>query len=269
MNETLKKMSNVDESFIKPLPNSEKIYVAGSRKDIQVPMRRITLTDTIGELAEKNDPVYVYDTSGVYTDPSVKIDLRQGLGNVRSNWIEERDDTELLEGLSSDFANKQRDDQALEALRFEHLQAPRCAKQGQNVTQMHYARQGIITPEMEYIAIRENCKWQDYKDQIGQQKGESFGASIPDMITPEFVRDEVARGRAVIPANINHPESEPMIIGRNFMVKINGNIGNSALGSSIDEEVDKMVWGIRWGADTIMDLSTGKNIHETREWIIL
>lgn len=268
MNETLKKMSNVDESFIKPLPNSEKIYVAGSRKDIQVPMRRITLTDTIGELAEKNDPVYVYDTSGVYTDPSVKIDLRQGLSNVRSNWIEERDDTELLEGLSSDFANKQRDDQALEALRFEHLQVPRCAKQGQNVTQMHYARQGIITPEMEYIAIRENCKWQDYKDQIGQQKGESFGASIPDMITPEFVRDEVARGRAVIPANINHPESEPMIIGRNFMVKINGNIGNSALGSSIDEEVDKMVWGIRWGADTIMDLSTGKNIHETREWII-
>ncbi|VVH57037.1 Hydroxymethylpyrimidine phosphate synthase ThiC (EC [uncultured Gammaproteobacteria bacterium] len=268
MNETLKKMSNVDESFVKPLPNSEKIYVAGSRKDIQVPMRRITLTDTIGELAEKNDPVYVYDTSGVYTDPSVKIDLRQGLSNVRSNWIEERDDTELLEGLSSDFANKQRDDQALEALRFEHLQVPRCAKQGQNVTQMHYARQGIITPEMEYIAIRENCKWQDYKDQIGQQKGESFGASIPDMITPEFVRDEVARGRAVIPANINHPESEPMIIGRNFMVKINGNIGNSALGSSIDEEVDKMVWGIRWGADTIMDLSTGKNIHETREWII-
>jgi phosphomethylpyrimidine synthase len=261
-------MSNVDESFVKPPPNSEKIYVAGSRKDIQVPMRRITLTDTIGELAEKNDPVYVYDTSGVYTDPSVKIDLRQGLSNVRSNWIEERDDTELLEGLSSDFANKQRDDQALEALRFEHLQVPRCAKQGQNVTQMHYARQGIITPEMEYIAIRENCKWQDYKDQIGQQKGESFGASIPDMITPEFVRDEVARGRAVIPANINHPESEPMIIGRNFMVKINGNIGNSALGSSIDEEVDKMVWGIRWGADTIMDLSTGKNIHETREWII-
>ncbi|SEH80373.1 phosphomethylpyrimidine synthase ThiC [Bathymodiolus azoricus thioautotrophic gill symbiont] len=268
MNETLKKMSNVDESFIKPLPNSKKIYVKGSRKDIQVPMRRITLTDTIGELAEKNDPVYVYDTSGAYTDPSVKIDLRQGLGNVRSNWIEERDDTELLKGLSSDFSNERRDDQALEELRFEHLQAPRCAKQGKNVTQMHYARQGIITPEMEYIAIRENCKWQDYKDKIGQQKGESFGASIPDVITPEFVRDEVARGRAVIPVNVNHPESEPMIIGRNFMVKINGNIGNSALGSSIDEEVNKMVWGIRWGADTIMDLSTGKNIHETREWII-
>ncbi|CAC9502084.1 Phosphomethylpyrimidine synthase ThiC (EC 4.1.99.17) [uncultured Gammaproteobacteria bacterium] len=268
MNETLKKMSNVDESFIKPLPNSKKIYVKGSRKDIQVPMRRITLTDTIGELAEKNDPVYVYDTSGAYTDPSVKIDLRQGLGNVRSNWIEERDDTELLKGLSSDFSNERRDDQALEELRFEHLQAPRCAKQGKNVTQMHYARQGIITPEMEYIAIRENCKWQDYKDKIGQQKGESFGASIPDVLTPEFVRDEVARGRAVIPVNVNHPESEPMIIGRNFMVKINGNIGNSALGSSIDEEVNKMVWGIRWGADTIMDLSTGKNIHETREWII-
>ena len=268
MSETLKKMSNVDESFIKPLPNSKKFYVEGSRPDIKVPMRRITLTDTIGGLAEKNDPVYVYDTSGVYTDPSVKIDLRQGLDNVRSNWIEGRDDTELLEGLSSDFSNERRDDQELEELRFEHLQAPRCAKQGKNVTQMHYARQGIITPEMEYIAIRENCKWQDYKDQIGQQKGESFGASIPDVITSEFVRDEVARGRAVIPANVNHPESEPMIIGRNFMVKINGNIGNSALGSSIDEEVDKMVWGIRWGADTIMDLSTGKNIHETREWII-
>ena len=268
MSETLKKMSNVDASFIKPLPNSRKIYVQGSRADIQVPMREISLTDTIGELAEKNDPVHVYDTSGVYTDPKVKIDLRRGLDNVRSNWIEERDDTELLEGLSSDFSNQRRDNSELETLRFEHLQTPRRAKQGKNVTQMYYARQGIITPEMEYIAIRENCKWQDYKDKIGQQKGESFGANIPDEITPEFVRDEVARGRAVIPANINHPESEPMIIGRNFMVKINGNIGNSALGSSIDEEVDKMVWGIRWGADTIMDLSTGQNIHETREWII-
>jgi phosphomethylpyrimidine synthase len=231
-------------------------------------MREITLTDTIGELAEKNDPIYVYDTSGAYTDPKASIDLHKGLDNVRSNWIAERNDTELLGELSSNFSNQRRDDEALDELRFEHLQAPRRAKQGKNVSQMHYARQGIITPEMEYIAIRENCKWQDYKDQIGQQKGESFGANIPDEITPEFVRDEVARGRAVIPANINHPESEPMIIGRNFMVKINGNIGNSALGSSIDEEVDKMVWGIRWGADTIMDLSTGKNIHETREWII-
>ncbi|SMN16101.1 Hydroxymethylpyrimidine phosphate synthase ThiC [uncultured Candidatus Thioglobus sp.] len=268
MSETLKKMSNVDESFIKPLPNSKKIYVKGSRADIQVPMREITLADTIGELAEKNDPIHIYDTSGVYTDPKVEIDLRKGLGNIRSNWITERNDTELLDGLSSSFSNQRRDDEGLDELRFEHLQTPRCAKQGKNVTQMHYARQGVITPEMEYIAIRENCKWQDYKDKIGQQKGESFGASIPDLITPEFVRDEVARGRAVIPANINHPESEPMIIGRNFMVKINGNIGNSALSSSIDEEVDKMVWGIRWGADTIMDLSTGKNIHETREWII-
>ena len=264
----IKKMNKMNEKYLKAFPNSEKIYVEGSRTDIQVPMRKITLTDTIGELAEKNDPIYVYDTSGVYTDAKVDINLRKGLGSVRSTWIEERNDTELLDGLSSNFSNERRDDAGLDALRFEHLQAPRRAKEGKNVSQMHYARQGIITPEMEYIAIRENCKWQDYKDQIGQHQGESFGASIPDTITPEFVRDEVARGRAVIPANINHPESEPMIIGRNFMVKINGNIGNSALGSSIEEEVDKMVWGIRWGADTIMDLSTGKNIHETREWII-
>ncbi|CAC9623082.1 Phosphomethylpyrimidine synthase ThiC (EC 4.1.99.17) [uncultured Gammaproteobacteria bacterium] len=261
-------MNKINQKYLNAFPNSHKIYVEGSRSDIQVPMREITLTDTIGELAEKNDPIYVYDTSGAYTDPKASIDLHKGLDNVRSNWIAERNDTELLGELSSNFSNQRRDDEALDELRFEHLQAPRRAKQGKNVSQMHYARQGIITPEMEYIAIRENCKWQDYKDQIGQQKGESFGANIPDEITPEFVRDEVARGRAVIPANINHPESEPMIIGRNFMVKINGNIGNSALGSSIDEEVDKMVWGIRWGADTIMDLSTGKNIHETREWII-
>jgi len=267
-NRTLKTMSNVKEAFIQPFPNSQKIYVEGSRTDIQVPMREITLTDTIGELAEKNDPIHVYDTSGVYTDPSVQIDLRKGLDSIRSNWINERNDTENLDELSSTFSNERLDNAELDSLRFEHLSNPKRAKEGKNVTQMHYAKQGIITPEMEYIAIRENCKWQEYKDQIGQQKGESFGASIPDVITPEFVRDEVARGRAVIPANINHPETEPMIIGRNFMVKINGNIGNSALGSSIEEEVDKMVWGIRWGADTIMDLSTGKNIHETREWII-
>ncbi len=267
-NKTLKTMSNVKEAFIQPFPNSQKIYVEGSRSDIQVPMREITLTDTIGELAEKNDPIHVYDTSGVYTDPSVQIDLRKGLSNIRENWINERADTEMLEGMSSDFSNERLDNTELDSLRFEYLSSPMRAKSGKNVTQMHYARQGIVTPEMEYIAIRENCKWQEYKDQIGQQKGESFGASIPDVITPEFVRDEVALGRAVIPANINHPETEPMIIGRNFMVKINGNIGNSALGSSIEEEVDKMVWGIRWGADTIMDLSTGKNIHETREWII-
>ncbi len=266
--ETLKNLSSVDEAFVQPFPNSKKIYVEGSRADIQVPMREITLTDTIGDLAEKNDPVHVYDTSGVYTDPDAKIDLRQGLSSVRSNWIEERDDTELLSQHSSSFANERLNNTALDELRFEHLAQPRRAKAGKNVTQMHYAKQGIITPEMEYIAIRENCKWQEYKDQIGQQPGDSFGASIPEVITPEFVRDEVARGRAVIPNNINHPETEPMIIGRNFMVKINGNIGNSALGSSIEEEVDKMLWGIRWGADTIMDLSTGKNIHETREWII-
>ena len=266
--ETLKNLSSVDQAFIQPLPNSRKIYVEGSRADIQVPMREISLTDTIGELAEKNDPVHVYDTSGVYTDPQANIDLRAGLDNVRANWINERDDTEALDQHSSNFANQRLNNDELDHLRFEHLKQPRRAKTGNNVTQMHYARQGIITPEMEYIAIRENCKWQEYKDQIGQQPGDSFGANIPDVITPEFVRDEVARGRAVIPANINHPETEPMIIGRNFMVKINGNIGNSALGSSIEEEVDKMIWGIRWGADTIMDLSTGKNIHETREWII-
>ena len=266
--ETLVSMSHVKEAFIKPFPNSHKIYVEGSRADIQVPMREITLTDTIGELAEKNEPIHVYDTSGVYTDTNVKIDLRKGLDSVRHHWIDERNDTEVLEGMSSVFSNERLDNEKLNELRFEFLKTPRRAKEGKNVTQMHYARQGVITPEMEYIAIRENCKWQDYKDLIGQQKGQSFGAEIPEIITAEFVRSEVARGRAVIPANINHPEIEPMIIGRNFMVKINGNIGNSALGSSIEEEVDKMVWGIRWGADTIMDLSTGNNIHETREWII-
>ncbi|ABL02172.1 hydroxymethylpyrimidine synthase [Candidatus Ruthia magnifica str. Cm (Calyptogena magnifica)] len=265
---TLKNMSKVNEAFIKPFPSSNKIYVQGSCKDIQVPMREIILTDTIGELAEKNAPIHVYDTSGVYTDPNVKIDLRKGLGSIRSTWIEQRNDTEILTKLSSNFSNERRDDAELDVLRFEHLQVPRRAKNTKNVSQMYYAKQGIITSEMEYIAIRENCKWQEYKDQIGQNEGESFGANIPDVITSEFVRDEVSKGRAVIPANINHPETEPMIIGRNFMVKINGNIGNSALGSSIEQEVDKMVWGIRWGADTIMDLSTGKNIHETREWII-
>ncbi|NYT52319.1 MAG: phosphomethylpyrimidine synthase ThiC [Candidatus Vesicomyosocius endoextente] len=267
-NPTFKNMSNVNEALIKSFPNSNKIYVQGPRKDIQVPMREITLTDTIGELAEKNAPIYVYDTSGVYTDSNVNIDLRKGLGNIRVSWIKERNDTEILTEFSSNFSNERRDDVQLNALRFKHLQLPRRAKNSKNVSQMHYAKQGIITPEMEYIAIRENCKWQEYRDQISQKKGESFGANIPDLITSEFICSEVAKGRAVIPANINHPETEPMIIGRNFMVKINGNIGNSALGSSIEEEVSKMIWGIRWGADTIMDLSTGKNIHETREWII-
>ncbi|MDC0964276.1 phosphomethylpyrimidine synthase ThiC [Candidatus Pseudothioglobus singularis] len=253
---------------MEPFPNSKKVYAKGSRDDINVPMRQIKLTDTIGDLAEKNDPIHVYDTSGPYTDPTKTISYRDGIESVRSNWIEERGDTEVLDGVSSNFSNERLNNKELDELRFEHLRAPRKAKKGNNVTQMHYAKKGIITPEMEYIAIRENCLWQEYQDQIGQHQGESFGAATPKIITPEFVRDEVARGRAIIPNNINHPETEPMIVGRNFLVKINGNIGNSALGSSIDEEVGKMVWGVRWGADTIMDLSTGKNIHETREWII-
>ena len=266
--ETHTRLSNVNQAFIEPLPNSTKIFIEGPRPDIQVPMREIKLTNTIGDLAEVNDPIHIYDTSGPYTDPSKSINLRKGVERIRSEWIAERGDTEELENFSSSFCNQRLQDKSLDELRFEHTRAPRRAKKGQNVTQMHYAKQGIITPEMEFIAIRENCLWQEYKDQIGQHKGEDFGASIPPVITPEFVRDEVARGRAIIPNNINHPETEPMIVGRNFLVKINGNIGNSALGSSIDEEVGKMVWGIRWGADTIMDLSTGKNIHETREWII-
>jgi len=268
ISETHKKMSSVNDAFIKPFPNSRKIYVDGPTGDIKVSMREITLNDTIGDLAEKNDPICVYDTSGPYTDPESTIDLRKGLKGIRTKWIDAREDTEYLDTLSSNFSNLRLEDREIDKLRFEHLSKPRIAREGHNVSQMYYAKKGIITPEMEYIAIRENCCWQEYKDNIGQQKGESFGASIPEIITPEFVRDEVARGRAVIPCNINHPETEPMIIGRNFLVKINGNIGNSALGSSIDEEVGKMVWGIRWGADTIMDLSTGKNIHETREWII-
>ncbi|MDH5359327.1 MAG: phosphomethylpyrimidine synthase ThiC, partial [Gammaproteobacteria bacterium] len=223
---------------------------------------------------EKNPPITVYDTSGPYTDPTVEIDLLKGLPDVRTTWIEERGDTELLSGPSSEFGKLRETDPALAPLRFEHIRAPRKAIAGKNVTQMHYARQGIITPEMEYIAIRENNKLQElraderYEAILRQHKGDSFGANIPDLITPEFVRSEVAAGRAIIPANINHPEVEPMIIGRNFRVKINTNIGNSAVTSSIEEEVEKMVWSARWGGDTLMDLSTGKNIHETREWIL-
>ena len=264
--------AKVDESSVQPFPSSKKIFVEGSRPDIRVPMREISLADTPTEFGgEKNPPVRVYDTSGPYTDPSAPVDVRRGLASVRGLWIEERGDTEVLEGSSSSFTNERLHDSSLTDMRFEHLIAPRRAKLGKNVSQMHYARQGIITPEMEYIAIRENMSWQQAREQgvlDHQHGGESFGASIPDEITPEFVRSEVARGRAIIPANINHPEVEPMIIGRNFLVKINGNIGNSALGSSIEEEVAKLTWGTRWGADTIMDLSTGKNIHETREWII-
>ena len=262
-----KKTEALQQAAITPLPNSEKVYIKGSRDDINVPMRKISLADTASSFgAEKNPDVYVYDCSGVYTDPDATIDLRKGLPNVRLPWILDRNDTELLEGPSSTFGQERQNDPALASLRFEHIQAPRRAKAGANVSQMHYAKKGIITPEMEYIAIRENMKRSEINAE--QHPGESFGASIPEQITAEFVRDEVARGRAIIPANINHPEVEPMIIGRNFLVKINGNLGNSAVTSSIEEEVDKMVWGIRWGADTIMDLSTGKNIHETREWIL-
>ena len=250
------------------LPASQKIYIQGSRPDIQVPFREISLTETpTGLGGEYNPPVMVYDTSGVYTDPNVKIDLNQGLPNVRESWIEERDDTERLETLSSSFAQERLKDIRTADIRFAHIQKPRRAKAGKNVSQMHYARQGIITPEMEYIAIRENQRQRENID-LRQHEGQNFGAKNLTEITPEFVRQEIAEGRAIIPANINHPEIEPMIIGRNFLVKINANIGNSALGSSIDEEVAKMTWATRWGADTIMDLSTGKNIHETREWII-
>ncbi len=252
-------------------PASEKIYVQGSRPDIQVPMRKINLSDTPVHFGavEKNGPLYVYDTSGVYTDPNVEVDLKKGLGAIRSAWIAERNDTEELTGPSSEFGRQRLEDPATASLRFEHIRKPRRAKAGANVSQMHYARQGIITPEMEFIAIRENQKMEEMRDLWkGQHPGDSFGAAIPDVITAEFVREEVARGRAIIPCNINHPELEPMIIGRNFLVKINGNLGNSAVTSSIDEEVEKMLWGIRWGGDTIMDLSTGKNIHETREWIL-
>ena len=268
----LSESAKVDEASVQPFTGSKKMYVQGSRADIRVPMREITLADTPTDFGgEKNPPVRVYDTSGPYTDPSVKIDLRTGLPDVRTVWIEERDDTEVLEDSHSEFTNARLNDPKLAALRFNLTRKPRRAKAGMNVSQMHYAKRGIVTPEMEYIAIRENMALAQARE-LGimdqQHKGMSFGASIPDEITPEFVRDEVARGRAIIPANINHPELEPMIIGRNFLVKINGNIGNSALGSSIEEEVEKLTWGARWGADTVMDLSTGKNIHETREWII-
>ncbi len=262
--------AELDESATKAFPKSRKVYVTGSRDDIKVPFREISLSDTPSAFgAEKNPPVVVYDTSGPYTDPEAKIDIRNGLPALRAKWIEERNDTEVLSGLSSTYGNQRKTDPALAELRFNLTRAPRRAKAGKNVSQMHYARQGIITPEMEFIAIRENQRRENMSEMIQRQHpGQDFGASIPKIITPEFVRDEVARGRAIIPCNINHPELEPMIIGRNFLVKINSNIGNSALASSISEEVEKMVWSIRWGGDTVMDLSTGKNIHETREWII-
>ena len=262
--------AEIDPATKLPFANSRKVYIQGSRPDIQVPFREISLSDTPSQFgAEKNPPVMVYDTSGVYTDPAVNVDIRNGLPALRAKWIEERNDTEQLDGPSSQFGIERKTDPALAEMRFNLTRLPRRAKADTNVSQMHYARKGIITPEMEYIAIRENQRREDMSEMLQKQhEGHDFGASIPKVITPEFVRSEVALGRAIIPLNINHPEIEPMIIGRNFLVKINANIGNSALGSSISEEVEKMVWGTRWGGDTVMDLSTGKNIHETREWII-
>ncbi len=262
--------AQVDGAAIKPLPNSRKIYVTGSRPDIRVPMREIVQSDTpTGMGGEKNPPITVYDCSGPYTDPQAKIDLRRGLPALREAWIEERGDTERLPEQSSRYGRERLADPELAELRLDHARQPRRAKPGMNVTQMHYARRGIVTPEMEFVAIRENQKLDGLSDLLKtQHPGQSFGAAIPAVITPEFVRDEIARGRAIIPANINHPEAEPMIIGRNFLTKINCNIGNSPIVSSIQEEVDKMTWAIRWGGDTVMDLSTGKNIHETREWIV-
>jgi phosphomethylpyrimidine synthase len=262
--------ARVDEAAIKPLPNSRKVYVEGSRRDIRVPMREVAQSDTPASFgAEKNPPIYVYDTSGPYTDPRASIDIRQGLAPLRAAWTEERGDTAQLSGPTSKYGRERLIDPVLAELRFNLKRQPRRAKAGRIVTQLHYARKGRVTPEMEFIAIRENQRRDALPDLITRQHpGQDFGASIPKMITPEFVRDEIARGRAIIPANINHPESEPMIIGRNFLVKINANIGNSAVSSGIAEEVEKMTWAIRWGGDTVMDLSTGKHIHETREWII-
>ena len=275
--------AKVDEAAVQPFPNSRKVYVQGSRPDIRVPMREITLSDTsilFGQ--EKNPPIYVYDTSGPYTDPDVKIDVRNGLADIRSHWIKERGDTVELDGPTSEYGRMRLADKSLDELRFNLSRKPRRAAPGKRITQMDYARAGIITPEMEYVAIRENQRRDEYIESLKnhpnsermmqlmlkQHPGESFGANIPEKITPEFVRDEIARGRAIIPANINHPEVEPMIIGRSFLVKINANIGDSAVTSGIGEEVDKLTWAIRWGADNVMDLSTGKNIHETREWIV-
>ncbi len=265
-----------------PLPASRKVYIEGAQAGVRVPMREIRLTPTRSSrngITEENPPVLVYDTSGPYTDAETRVDIRQGLAPLRRSWIMGRGDVEELPGVSSEFGRRRLADPKLDALRFAHLRKPLRAKPGRNVTQMHYARKGIITPEMEFIALRENMRRQHQTDErngngngtgrlASQHPGNAWGASIPAEITPAFVRDEVARGRAIIPANINHPESEPMIIGRNFLVKINANIGNSAVASSIEEEVEKMIWATRWGADTVMDLSTGRNIHETREWII-
>jgi phosphomethylpyrimidine synthase len=271
----IKKTAELSEEVTRPFPNSTKVFVQGSRPDVRVPMREIAQAATPASFGEEeNPPITVYDTSGPFTDPEKQIDLLKGMPDVRTPWIEDRADTELLAGPTSEYGTERQNDPKLAHLRFEHIRAPRRAIAGKNVSQMHYARQGIITPEMEYVAIRENAKLDEirkdprYKKLLKQHPGENFGANLPEEITPEFVRKEIAEGRAIIPANINHPELEPMIIGRNFRVKINTNIGNSAVTSSIEEEVEKMAWSARWGGDTLMDLSTGKNIHETREWIL-
>lgn len=257
-------------------PNSSRIFIEGSRPDIRVGLREIALADTLvggskdNPQFEANEPVPVYDTSGAYGDEHAVIDVRLGLPRLRESWVRERGDTEELDDLSSAFTQERLADEGLDHLRFDNLPKPRRAKPGRWVTQLHYARQGLVTPEMEFIAIRENMGRERVRSELllRQHPGQGFGARLPENITPEFVRDEVAAGRAIIPNNINHPETEPMIIGRNFLVKINANIGNSAVSSSIEEEVEKLVWSTRWGADTVMDLSTGRNIHETREWIL-
>ena len=277
--------AHVDLAAVAPLPNSRRIYATGSRPDLKVAMRQIHQSDTATRNGdEKNPPIYVYDTSGPYGDPDIQVDIRSGIHALRLPWIQERSDTDELSGPSSAYGQARLNDEQTANLRFAGLErAVRRAKTGANVTQLHYARQGVITPEMEYVAIRENLRREQYIESLKesgpsgalmaqmmtrQHAGHAFGAQLPQQITPEFVRAEIARGRAVLPSNINHPESEPMIIGRNFLVKVNANIGNSALSSSISDEVDKMTWAIRWGADTVMDLSTGKHIHETREWLI-
>ncbi|MHA2939914.1 phosphomethylpyrimidine synthase ThiC [Vibrio sp. RC27] len=266
----------IDSIKSTPYPNSKKYYIKGSRPDLNVPMREISLSDTLigtdkkNPVYQPNEPICVYDTSGYYSDPDYTVDLYSGLPRIRDTWISERSDTTTLASASSEFANIRLSDHTLDDLRYGQLPDIKRAKPGKCVTQLHYARQGIITPEMEFIALRENSRHEQYEDEqlTRQHPGHSFGANLPDAITPEFVRREVAEGRAIIPANINHPESEPMIIGRNFLTKVNANIGNSSVSSSIEEEVEKLVWSTRWGADTVMDLSTGRNIHETREWIL-
>ena len=259
-----------DESALQPFPNSRKVYVEGERAGVRVPVREIRLSPTVTDHERReNPPFYVYDTSGPYTDEQVTINIRKGLPRLREAWICGREDTETLAALTSVFGRERKADEKADGERFPTAVLPRRAKADACVTQMHYARRGVVTPEMEFVAVRENQCRERLADELKvSHGGQSFGARLPEVVTPEFVRDEIARGRAILPANVNHPETEPMIIGRNFLVKVNANIGNSAVSSGIGEEIDKMTWAIRWGADTVMDLSTGKRIHETREWIV-